>query len=294
MEQKLRGAIVVNAYFLGESARHQLQRILGALKDRGATVDVVSSDSIPVYLDGKEVVSRIGGRDFIVFLDKDPHLSYALEKAGYRLFNSAKAVELCDDKMRTCIALCGKVSMPRTVSSPLMYQETEEHTFATRVGELLGYPVVVKKSFGSMGYGVELAKNKEELQIVRAKWRLQPHLYQEFLSESAGRDIRVIVVGGTAVGAMQRYNPNDFRSNVEQGGQATAIELTEEIAAIAEKTATALELDYCGVDLLSYRGGYAVCEVNSNAYFRAFEQATGVDVAGNYADFILSECKKTK
>lgn len=294
MEQKLKGAIVVNAYFLGESAKHQLQRIKHALESRGAGVDVIASDSIPVYLDGAEMVSRIGPRDFIVFLDKDPHLSYALEKAGYRLFNRAKAIELCDDKMRTCIALSGLVKMPRTVSSPLMYQDTEERSFATRVGEILGYPVVVKKSFGSMGYGVELAKNEEELQKIRAKWRLQPHLYQEFLSESAGKDIRVIVVGGKALGAMERYNKNDFRSNVEQGGTATAVALTKEISDVAEAAANALDLDYCGVDLLSCDKGYAVCEVNSNAYFRAFEQATGVDVAGNYADEILRICKKAK
>lgn len=294
MEQKLKGAIIVNAYFLGESAKHQLHRIQQALELRGATVDVIASDTIPVYLDGTEMVSRIGARDFIVFLDKDPHLSYALEKAGYRLFNSAKAIELCDDKMRTCIALSGVVKMPRTVSSPLMYQETEENAFATRVGEVLGYPVVVKKSFGSMGYGVELAKNQAELQEIRAKWRLQPHLYQEFISESAGKDIRVIVVGGKALGAMQRHNENDFRSNVEQGGTATAVALTKEIAEVAEGAAKALDLDYCGVDLLSSGSGYAVCEVNSNAYFRAFEQATGVDVAGNYADEILKMCKKAK
>ena len=294
MEQKLKGAIIVNAYFLGESAKHQLHRIQQALELRGAVVDVIASDTIPVYLDGVEMVSRIGARDFIVFLDKDPHLSYALEKAGYRLFNSAKAIELCDDKMRTCIALGGVVKMPRTVSSPLMYQETDESTFATRVGEILGYPVVVKKSFGSMGYGVELARNQAELQEIRAKWRLQPHLYQEFLSESAGKDIRVIVVGGKALGAMQRHNENDFRSNVEQGGTATAVALTKEIAEVAETAAKALDLDYCGVDLLSCGGGYAVCEVNSNAYFRAFEQATGVDVAGNYADEILKICKKAK
>ena len=125
----MRGAIFVNAYFLGDSAAHQLQRMTDALQARGAEVDVFRSDCLPVCVDG-QMRSTIGERDFIVYLDKDPHLSYSLEKAGYRLYNSARAVEVCDDKMRTCIALCGEVPMPKTVSSPLMYRETSETEFA--------------------------------------------------------------------------------------------------------------------------------------------------------------------
>ena len=62
--------------------------------------------------------------------------------------------------------------------------------------------------------------------------------------------MRVIVIGGKAIAAMERRNDKDFRSNVAQGGEGVKINLTEKFKKIAEKCARVLRLDYCGVDLL--------------------------------------------
>ena len=101
--------------------------------------------------------------------------------------------------------------------------------------------------------------------------------------------MRVIVVGGKAVAAMRRMSRSDFRSNIELGGVGEPYELSDKTAAICERAAAVLGLDYCGIDMLFSRGGEAeiLCEVNSNAFFDAFEQATGLNVAGAYADHII-------
>ena len=288
----MRGAIVINGYYLGESGAHQLGRMTEALAARGAQTDVFRGNELLAWLDGS-AESALGKRDFVLFLDKDIHLSYALERAGYRLYNSARSIELCDDKMRTLIALAGELPVPRTVSSPLMYR-VKEDDFAARVERHLGLPVVVKKNFGSMGYGVRLARTREELREIREEWKLEPHLYQEYLAESAGRDIRVIVVGGRALGAMERVNAGDFRSNVEQGGVGRAIALSPRMREIAERAAELLGLCYAGVDLLETDAGPVLCEVNSNAYFRAFEESTGVPVGDVYADFVVFSSKNDR
>lgn len=288
----MNGAIVINGYYLGESGAHQLARMRSALEERGIETEVFRANQGLAVVDGG-IKSKLGKRDFVLFLDKDVHLSYALEGAGYRLFNGARAIELCDDKMRTCIALAGKVPMPATLSSPLMYREREDD-FAAFAARTLGLPLVMKKSFGSMGYGVRLARTEEEVRALREEWKLEPHIYQRYVAESAGRDLRVIVVGGRALGAMERANASDFRSNVEQGGSGRAAELGGEARALAEKAARALGLDYAGVDLLPSKEGWTVCEVNSNAYFRAFEEATGIDVAGAYAAHIAAEISSSR
>ena len=49
-----------------------------------------------------------------------------LELTGIRLFNSARSVEICDDKMLTHIALSGKgICMPQTAAGLLCYTPDE-------------------------------------------------------------------------------------------------------------------------------------------------------------------------
>ena len=62
-----------------------------------------------------------------------------------------------------------------------------------------------------------------------------------------------------------------------------------EEAKLAEKCAKILNLDYCGVDVLSDEKGLCVCEVNSNAFWNGIVKATGIDVAGAYADYLVSK-----
>ena len=54
--------------------------------------------------------------DFALLWDKDVHLGRRLEAHGWRLFNSARTVALCDSKALTAEALVAHgVPMPKTV-----------------------------------------------------------------------------------------------------------------------------------------------------------------------------------
>ncbi|MDE6273422.1 MAG: RimK family alpha-L-glutamate ligase, partial [Clostridiales bacterium] len=249
--------------------------------------------AFPAYLDGKlEIIADCAEFDFCIYLDKDKYLPRMLEGAGMRLFNRARAVELCDDKMATFIALQGTgIPVPKTLPAPLSYtpQIPASEEMLQKIESELGLPVVVKECYGSLGKGVHLARNMEELRMFAEALKGKPHLFQEFVEESAGRDLRVIVVGGEAVACMQRVSACDFRSNAELGGQGVKCDLPkegEEIACLAAKT---LGLDYCGIDLLYGKDGFKLCEVNSNAYFGTIERVSGVNVAEKYADYICKE-----
>lgn len=125
---------------------------------RGVSMTVVKGNELPAYIDGGKVVSCLGEPDFILYLDKDVHAAQLLEKAGFRLFNRAATVRLCDDKMLTYAALANEgFLIPKTISSPLMYRSFPDR-FYERVEAEIPYPVVVKNVFGSMGRGVYLAE----------------------------------------------------------------------------------------------------------------------------------------
>lgn len=287
----MRAVILVNAYIRAPAMLRQAERIAAELRLRGVRADIVKNGDFPCAVAGE---ISLGDRpDFVVDLDKDKYLPRMLEKCGVRLFNRAQAVEVCDDKMLTCIALAGGgVRQPDTVPAPLCYyaDAAVREEFLRSVGRRLGFPLVVKKSFGSWGEGVRLARDAQELAAAAEEFKLQPHLYQKRVGK-AGEDLRVLVVGGRAIACMRRKNARDFRSNVELGGHGEAAEPPAGFAAAAEKCAAALGLDYCGVDLLDEGGEPYVCEVNSNAMFNEAERVTGVNVAGAYAEHMLRELR---
>ncbi len=284
-----KGIIIVNGFYTNASIEHQVSTITEEFNKLGVAIEVVKSDSLFCYIEGGECKTKLNA-DFVVYLDKDVHSARALEKCGVRLFNSAKAIELCDDKMLTYLTLANNgIAMPKTVSSPVMYRDTEDGDFVTRLEGVFDYPIVVKEVFGSMGYGVHLANNRKELTALREKFKLSPHLYQQFVGKG-GEDKRVILIGGEVVACMKRTNENDFRSNIEHGGSGSITTLTDNERQMAEKVAKILGLDYCGVDILTdSEGNPCFCEANSNAFFRGIQAVTGINVAKAYAEYIFTK-----
>ena len=289
----MQGLIIINAYPNGEKFIRQGERIAQELCALDAPTDILRNGEVFTVLnDGKIDIKTQKNYDFIVYLDKDKYLGKALEQKGFRLFNSASSVENCDDKVLTYFALKNAgVRMAKTIPAPLCYtpNATADESFLQKVAQEISYPIVVKKSYGSFGAGVRLAKDCSQLKEIANEFLHEPHCYQQFFAESAGKDIRVIVIGGKAVAAMERVaKEGEFRSNIELGGEGKRVELSQAYAQTAEKAAVALGLDYCGVDLLETEEGAVVCEVNSNAFFEGLEKTTGVNVAQQYAKHILT------
>lgn len=287
----MKGLILINAYNRMPEVMHQAERLKEEFEKRGAQADIKRNDFFAVLV-AKDLGCKVKDYDFCVFLDKDKYVLQGLEKAGVPLFNGYSAIEVCDDKMTTYLALAGNdIEMPLTLPAIFCYTKGAEISEESlrAIENALGYPLVVKKSYGSCGVGVFLVHNREELKAKSGELTLEPHLYQKYISSSHGRDVRAIVIGKKVFGAIMRKSEKDFRSNVALGGTVEEYELDESAKKLCEKVAKLLELDYCGIDLLFGENGFLVCEVNSNAFFGGFERATHKNVAGAYAEYILSK-----
>lgn len=290
----MKGIILINAYPNGEKFYTQAQRICSELQLLGVETEIVKNGDLHFVMDRKGVFCpKAEGADFVVYLDKDKYLGYALESLGLRLFNGAKQVELCDDKTTTYLTLLNSgLRLIPTLPAPLCYTPNAKPNpdFLEKVAKTFGFPLVVKTSYGSLGKGVQLVRGISELKEISKKLLYTPHIYQKFIQSSSGKDLRVIVIGGKAVAAMQRNaKEGEFRSNIELGGNGFAVEADKEYLFAAEEAAKALGLDYCGVDLLFTEEGPMLCEVNSNAFFEGIEKVTGINIAGIYAKYILSK-----
>ncbi|MEK7527975.1 MAG: RimK family alpha-L-glutamate ligase [Patescibacteria group bacterium] len=153
-----------------------------------------------------------------------------------------------------------------------------------------GYPVIAKHERGYQGKSVRKFENWEEVERFLGKINeknLGMFLWQKYLPTKW--DLRVIVIGGKAIGAMKRSAVGEeFRSNYSLGGRVERWELSEKEKKLAEKVAKVCKLDYCGVDIMKDReGNNYILEVNRQCQFQGFEKATGINVAKAVVEMMI-------
>lgn len=283
----MKGIILTNANYDTPSTLYQSSRLMDEFQKLGVDVTVLKNDGTFCNL------NNTFDLDFCIFLDKDTLTAEFLERRGVRVFNSATSISICDDKVKTYLSLFDTgVVIPKTIGGVYRYVKCEASDNLLDYYEReLSYPMVVKLNSSSLGEGVFLARDREQLKSILYNISDKPHHVQEFIGRG-GEDYRLILVGGKVVATMKRSSDTDFRSNVELGGVATKVVLDAKYITLAERVAQKLSLDYCGIDIISNNDMPVLLEVNSNAYFGGIESVTGVNVARSYANHVLKVLKR--
>jgi ribosomal protein S6--L-glutamate ligase len=205
-------------------------------------------------------------------------LYQALEEEGALVVNRIGALLDAQDKFRSSLLL--KRAGVRTPRAALAQSAEAARRFAGS-----GTEVVIKPLAGSLGEGVErLPAGPEGERLVAERTAAEGAIYLQEWVPNPGRDMRVFVVGGRAVGAVERCAaPGEFRANVAQGATPRPARMLPETARCAERAAVALGLDYTGIDLIETPLGPEVIEVNGNPSFDMFFEAMGVDMSEEIA-----------
>lgn len=285
------GWLVVNEFLHSNKFNEIHQWLSDAALRQGINLILKTNGELLIDLPGIISEETV---DFVLFWDKDVRLARHLEQLGYKVLNSSKAIETCDDKSLTHLKLMhNNIKMPRTIIAPKTFDNIgyTNLAFAKEVGERLGYPLVLKECFGSFGQQVYLINDLDELQNKIKALESKPILFQEFISSSFGRDVRIQLVGSKVVASMYRHSDNgDFRANLSIGGKMKKYTPTEEQSRLAIRCCQILGLDFAGVDILFGRDDEAIiCEVNSNAHFKNIFDCTGVNVADEIISYIKNK-----
>src|SRR5579859_2030963 len=190
------------------------------------------------------------------------------------VYTTAKsiAIDRSRDKLRgyQLLAKAG-VGVPKTVFA----RETAD--LADVIEKAGGAPLIVKVAKGTHGNGVVLAETNKAAKAVMQAFYVEgvTFLVQEFVKESAGEDVRAIVVGSQVVASIKRQSlTDDFRSNTHQGGVGKPVKLTPEEERTAIKAAKAMGLPVCAVDMMRSERGPLVLEVNSSGSIKTPELLT--------------------
>ncbi len=293
------GWLIVNAFLVSRKFSELTELFVAAAQEKGCKLEVLSNaqmsvGTLPFY---GWFVKKLGVKrpDFVIFWDKDILLASYLEEQGVRVFNRSQAIADCDDKRRTWMVLNRrKIPTISTVIAPMTYDNVGYPSleFLETAAAEFEFPIVVKEAFGSFGEQVYLAKDREQLECIVKKKERRALLFQKYIGESRGRDVRLQVVGDRVIAAVIRRSDTDFRANVTAGGRMEIYEPEEEACSLAVQASKALGCDFAGVDLLFGKDGFLVCEVNSNAHFKNLMDCTGVNAADFIMAHVIKECEE--
>jgi [lysine-biosynthesis-protein LysW]--L-2-aminoadipate ligase len=259
-------------------------------------LDAFDRRAIPaVRIDPRKLTSSAAQReaDPWVVLDREISLTRAvygasiLESRGSVVVNDSAAIARCGDKWLTTRALVAAgVPTPHTVLALTPESALEEV-------ERAGKPLVIKPLTGSWGRRIGRLDDLDSaglvLEHVAALPSPQSHVvYLQEDVRDIEADVRLLVVGGTVVGACCRTCPG-LRKNVALGGMSQKYEPSEETAKVAVRAAEAVGADLAGVDVLvTPDRGPLVLEVNAGVEFSGLQSALGddVDVAEAIVDHV--------
>ena len=312
------GWLIVNEYLDTEKFLEIRKLFLSGTEKKNVKLTVYTNADFAVDLSGAVVKSRAFDESepqFIIFYDKDITLAAALEKMGYRLYNSADAIDVCDSKVKTATRISeynlnckddeAKILMPKTYKVPFTYENigikdsysfdfldyVEKDLCEAGEGALSdAYPMVIKESNSSFGMGVHLAGSREEAVKLICEYGNKECIIQEYLSYSSGRDYRLQMVSDKCVCAMMRSNENDFRANITNGGKMSEYKPTDEDLSLARNVMKCLKLDFAGIDIMHDKSGRTVfLEANSNAHFKNIYDLTGINAAEKMIEYIVAK-----
>lgn len=261
--------------------------VLSASAQNGCTAHLANDAAMPPVPDA--IIVRTGAETTAYMMAVLRHF----ERMGVLVVSAPAAIETAGDKWRTMQILAAH-NIPIPSSQLVRFPVSSQ-----MVGETLGYPIIVKKTHGLRGTGVLKCTDAEQLDDTLGMMRhdyqgTDEIILQSCITASHGRDVRVIVVNGKAIGAMLRQSSGGFKSNLALGGTATAFDAPPKVLDIAERAARALSLDIAGIDILFTDNGYCVCEANSAPGFKGFEQACDLDVAAIILESVRTRCAATQ
>lgn len=265
------------------------QRILEAGEERGHRIRFYDIRQCYMKLDAEHPEIHYRGGRLLNKLDAvvpriRPDLTFygcalvrQFESLGIFSLNSAEAISHSRDKLYSLQHLLQQgLPIPTTgfADSPL---DTDE-----LIDMVNGAPMIVKLLEGPQRRGVVLAESRTAGEsLINAFKSLQANLLvQEYIKEADGKSLRLLVIDGKVVCAVEHQGiPGQFRHHKQQGRHMAA-RISADERKLAIKAAKSIGLKVASVDILRSRKGPLILEVSSSPALNDLEEVCGKDLAG--------------
>jgi len=289
---------IIHKQELGEN--FEVERLVEEFEKQSVNIRVVNPQDVDIFVDRDDRKSIIvSGQqrklpDFVLPRTGSGTTYFIkaiirhMERLGVVMINGSESIDAVKDKLYSQQILGqSNLPVPKTmlVRHPINLELIEKN---------LSYPIIVKTLSGSYGAGVFLVEDRKQFrQLMKMAELTKPSyniIVQEFIQDSYGKDLRVLVVNGKVVGCMMRQAVDgDFRANLTRGGEAIPYQIDENIEWLGGECARLLHLDIAGVDLLFNNGSYTICEVNSAPGFEGMEKYTNKNIAVEMVNYVVKK-----
>jgi ribosomal protein S6--L-glutamate ligase/tetrahydromethanopterin:alpha-L-glutamate ligase len=245
-----------------------------------------SLKDLDILRDVKALIVRPIGRGSLEEIIFRMDVLHRLSRLGLYIMNPPHAIERSVDKYYALSLLEGAgLPVPRTVV-------TERAGEALRAFYELGGDVVIKPIFGSRGIGSTRVSDPDVAErIFRAlEFHHQVIYLQEFIPHG-NYDLRVFVLGGRVLAAMQRVS-NLWKTNVSLGAKPVPYTPSKEIRDLAVKAAEVIGCEVSGVDILESNKGSFIVELNSQPGWRGLQSVTSINIAEEIIKYVISRVRE--
>ncbi|MBR4059637.1 MAG: RimK family alpha-L-glutamate ligase [Lachnospiraceae bacterium] len=281
----LTGYIIEKYSFMKDA--YTCHRILEEAAKRGVSLQIVGVADTIVTEDGVyHKRERLENCDFVINRYKYDHIKDEIGALAKRTYNETNIFNTYINKYMQVKNLRSEgFLMPK-------YMLGTGYTDFEVVTTKLGLPFVAKGLESSQGAEVFLIENKEDFQVLCETYDPdKEYLFEEYIAESYGRDIRFYSIRGEVIACMTREAVQGFKANVALGAGVREYPIDDNIRQAAKDIYEQTGLDFLGIDLLFGKDKPYFCEINVMPGIEGMERATGVNVAGAIIDTILGDFK---
>jgi len=184
---------------------------------------------------------------------------------GKKTFPSFHTYKFAQDKIKQT-AIFNMLDIPHP-ETKIFYGKKQKQTIL----KSFTFPFIAKKARGSSkGNDVYLIQNNEDL--LRSLKNKGPAYIQEYLP--IDRDMRIIIIGKKIRLAYWRIAaPDNFKTNLSQGGAISFNPLPKEALDLALTTALKCGWDDVGIDIIERNNQFYVLEGNMKYGTKGFQEA---------------------
>ncbi len=203
-------------------------------------------------------INKVKEADYVLFPEywQVNFLTYGLDK---KIFPNINTFHLGHNKVEMTRVLMATFPENVPYTRIMGRNDSAINLSIETIEEEFGYPCVAKEIKNSMGQGVFLINNRDELDEYINRNEI---LYiQEKLP--IDRDLRVVYVGNKVVAAYWRIaQEGSFHNNVAKGGSYSFENIPAYAVELVERIAKALGINHAGFDVVVVGDRYYILEFN--------------------------------
>lgn len=260
-------------------------RLINEANGMGINLQLVGAND--TYIDNQGIWNKgnkIEKRDFVINRYKYGEIIKKINTLGLRCYNNIDLFSTFNNKYEQLQKIkSDSFLVPKFILS------TCSINFELLASNL-GIPFVAKGLENSMGREIFLIKGQEDFHDIEQIYPPSKEwLFEEFISTSYGKDLRIFSIRDKTIACMIRKSKNDFRANVALGASVEAFTITPLIENIVSDIYKLTKLDIMGIDLLFGRDAYYFCEINVMPGLEGIETASGINIGKLIVEMIKTD-----